>query len=90
LVQQHNLALVEKATLVAVKVINGWNLSSRPIMHETKALMITIQSQNNKVVFNVISFPTNLIIVGLSWHNHGQNLSSGLVTQAMAFKEGHR
>ncbi len=86
-VQQHNLTLVEKATLVVVKEINGWTLSSGPIMHETKALTIIIGSQNSKVVFNVISSPTNPIIIGLSWRNHGRNLSSGLVTQAMASKK---
>jgi len=59
--------LVEKTTQVVVKVITGRSLSSRPIMHETKALMVTIKSHNNKVVFNVISSLTNLIIIGLSW-----------------------
>ncbi len=67
LVRQHNLELVEKVTPVAVEVIDGWNLSSRPIMHETKALIVTIGSHNSKVVFNVISSPTNPIIIGLSW-----------------------
>jgi hypothetical protein len=66
LVQQHNLALVEKATLMEVKVINGWNLSSRPITHETKVLKIIIWSHSSKAVFNVISSPTNLIIIRLS------------------------
>jgi hypothetical protein len=87
LVQQRNLTLVEKATLAVVKVINGRNLSSRPLMHETKELTITIGSQNNKFVFNVISSPTNPIIIGFSWRSHGQNLSSRLVTQAMASKK---
>ncbi len=48
-------------------MIDGQNLSSRPIMHETKALTIIIGSHNNKVVFNVISSLTNPIIIGLSW-----------------------
>jgi hypothetical protein len=34
-------------------------------MHETKALEIIIRSHTNKVVFNVISSQTNLIIIGL-------------------------
>jgi hypothetical protein len=58
---------VEKTTLVAIEVINGQNLSSRPITHETKALTIIIGSHSNKVVFNVISSLTNPIIIGLSW-----------------------
>jgi hypothetical protein len=46
---------VEKVTLVAVKMIDGQNLSSRPVTYETKALMITIGSHNSKIGFNVIS-----------------------------------
>ncbi len=48
-------------------MIDGWNLFSRPITHETKALIVTIGSHNNKVVFNVISSTTNPIIIKLSW-----------------------
>ncbi len=48
-------------------MIDGRNLSSRPLTYETKALMITIGSHNSKVVFNIISFPTNPIIIELSW-----------------------
>jgi hypothetical protein len=59
--------LVKKATLVAVEVINGWNLSLGLVMHETKVLTVTIGSHNNKVVFNVTSSLTNPIIIGLSW-----------------------
>jgi hypothetical protein len=59
--------LVEKATPMAIKMIDGWNLSSRPVTHDTKALTITIGSLNSKVVFNVISSLTNPIIIGLSW-----------------------
>ncbi len=67
LVQQYNLALVEKMTLMVVKVINGWNLSSRLVTHETKVLKITIGSHNSKIIFNVVSSLTNPIIIGLSW-----------------------
>jgi hypothetical protein len=67
LVRQHNLALVGKATLMVIKIIDGQNLLSSPITHETMVLMVTIRSHNSKVVFNVISSPTNPIIIGLSW-----------------------
>jgi hypothetical protein len=60
------LALVAKNTLVPVKVIDGWSLSSKPITHETKALDVTIGSHTKKVVFNVISSPKNHVIIGLS------------------------
>jgi hypothetical protein len=50
---------------MAVKMIDGRNLFSGPITHETKMLMVTIGSHSNKVVFK--SSPTNPIIIGLSW-----------------------
>ncbi len=67
LVRQHNLALVEKVTPVVVKVIDVRNFFLGLVTHETKVLMVTIGSHSNKVNFNVISFSTNLIIIGLSW-----------------------
>jgi hypothetical protein len=45
-------------TPLVVEVIDGHNLSSKLITHETKALTITIGLDNSKVVFNVISSPT--------------------------------
>jgi hypothetical protein len=58
---------VEKSKPMLVEVIDGRNLSSRPITHETKPLNVTIGSHTNKVVFNVISSSRNPIIIGLSW-----------------------
>jgi hypothetical protein len=52
---------------MSIEVIDGWSLSSRLITHETKPLDVTIGSHTNKVVFNVISFPRNVVIIGLSW-----------------------
>jgi hypothetical protein len=49
-----------------VEVIDGQSPSSRPITHETKALGVTIVCHTSKVVFNVISFSKNLVIIGLS------------------------
>jgi hypothetical protein len=66
-VQQYKSVLVEKNTPLSVEVIDGWNLSSRPITHETKPLYVTIGSHISKVVFNVISSPRSLVIIGLSW-----------------------
>jgi hypothetical protein len=56
---------VEKNTPMPVEVIDGQNLSSRPIKHETKPLDVTIDSHINKVVFNVISSPRNHVIIEL-------------------------
>jgi hypothetical protein len=50
-----------------IEVIDGWNLSSRLVTRETKPLNVTIGSHTSKVVFNVISSPRNLVIIGLSW-----------------------
>jgi hypothetical protein len=58
---------VKKITPMAVEVIDGQNLFSSPMMHETKVLKITIGSHTSKVVFDVISSPTDPIIIGLFW-----------------------
>jgi hypothetical protein len=50
-----------------VEVIDGRSLSLGPITHETKPLHVTIGSHNGKVIFNVISFLRNPIIIGLFW-----------------------
>jgi hypothetical protein len=58
---------VEENTPMLVEVIDGRNLSSRPITHEIKPLDVTISSYTNKVVFNVIPSLKNPIIIGLFW-----------------------
>jgi hypothetical protein len=50
-----------------MEVIDGQSLSKRHVTHETKALNITIEMHTSKVAFNVISSPTNPIVIGLSW-----------------------
>ncbi len=65
LVWQCKLTLVEKNALMSVDVIDGQSFSSRPTTHETKALDVTIGFHTSKVIFNVISFPKNLIIIRL-------------------------
>jgi hypothetical protein len=67
LVQQYKLTLVEKSTLVLIEVIDGHSLSLGPIAHETNALNVTISFHINKIVFNVISFIRNIVIIGLFW-----------------------
>jgi large-conductance mechanosensitive channel len=58
---------VEKVTPVAVEMINGQNLYSGTIMHETKAVTVIIGSHSSKIIFNAISSSTNPIIIRLSW-----------------------
>jgi hypothetical protein len=58
---------VKNNTLVLVEIIDGRNLSLGPVTHETKPLNVTISSHTSKVIFNVISSPKNLVIIGLFW-----------------------
>ncbi len=58
---------MKKNTLIAMEVIDGQSFSKRPVTHEIKALNITIKMHTSKVAFNVISSPTNPIVIGLSW-----------------------
>ncbi len=67
LVRQFKLTQVENNTLVLVEIIDSQNLSLRLITYETKALDVTICSHTSKIIFNVISFLRNLIIIGLFW-----------------------
>jgi hypothetical protein len=60
---QHNLALLENATPMAVEAIDGQNFFLGPVMHETKALMVTNGSHSNNVILSL----TNPIIIGLPW-----------------------
>jgi hypothetical protein len=57
---------VKKATLVPIEVNDAQSFVSSLVMHETKVLEVTIWSHTNKMIFNVISSPTNPIIIGLS------------------------
>jgi hypothetical protein len=59
LVQQHKLVLGEKNTLILVEVINEWNLLSRPITHETKALQVIIQAMHYQSFFHCHNFVLN-------------------------------
>jgi len=59
---------MEKNTLLLVEVIDDSSFSSGLITHETKALDVTISFHTNKVVFNVISSPKNLVF-WLTLHN---------------------
>jgi hypothetical protein len=52
---------------MAMEVIDGQNLFSSPMMHETKVLKITIGSHTSKIVLDVIASPTNPTIIGLFW-----------------------
>ena len=66
-VKRHNLPIVSKNHPVAVEVIDGRPLISGDVTHETKPLDISLEGHRSTVVFNVISSPSNPLILGLSW-----------------------
>jgi hypothetical protein len=49
-VQQHNSALVDKVTLMVVKMMDGQSFFLGHVLYETKALMIIIGSHNSIIV----------------------------------------
>jgi hypothetical protein len=61
------MIVMKKNTPIAMGVIDGRSLSSRPMTHETKALDIIIDTHTNRVAFIVISSSINPIVLGLSW-----------------------
>ena len=65
-VERHKLPLVTKKCLVFVEVIDGRSLVSKDVTQETKALDIYIDQHRSTVVFNVIKFSSNPVILGLS------------------------
>ncbi len=67
LVKRHNLPIVLKKSPVAVEVIDGRPLISGDVIHETKPLDIILEGHRSTIVFNIISSPSNLLVLGLSW-----------------------
>jgi hypothetical protein len=67
LVKRHNLPIVPKKYPVAVEVIDGRPLISEDVTHETKSLNIILEGHQSTVVFNIISSPSNPLVLSLSW-----------------------
>lgn len=67
LVKRHNLPIVPKKYPVAVEVIDGRPLISGDVTHETKPLDIILEGHRSTIVFNIISSPSNPLVLGLSW-----------------------
>ena len=67
LVKRHNLPIVPKKYPVSVEVIDGRPLISGDVTHETKPLDIILEGYRSTVVFNIISSPSNPLVLGLSW-----------------------
>ncbi len=77
---RHKMILVKKSTPITTKVINDWSIFFRHVTHETKALDITIRTHTNNAAFNVISSPTNPIVIGLSTIRNLVHFNPKLVT----------
>ncbi len=67
LVKRHNLPIVLKKSPVAVEVIDSRPLISGDVTHETKPLDIILEGHRSTIVFNIISSPSNPLVLGLSW-----------------------
>jgi hypothetical protein len=57
--------MVKKSTLVLVEVIDGRTIASSAITHKTTPLELRIGKHAEKIVFNIISTPHHLVILGL-------------------------
>ncbi len=67
LVKRHNLPIVLKKYPMTIEVIDGRPLISRDVTHETKPLDIILEGHRSTIVFNIISFPSNPLVLGLFW-----------------------
>jgi hypothetical protein len=64
---KHNLELIRKAHPASVEVIDGRLLTSGNLMEETQPLEVMLGDQVSHVVFNIIQFPANPVVLGLLW-----------------------
>jgi hypothetical protein len=64
---KHSLELIGKAHPTPVEVINGWPLASGNVMEETQHLEVMLGDQVSHVVFNIIQYPANPVVLGLPW-----------------------
>jgi hypothetical protein len=67
LIKHHNLPIVLKKSLVVVEVIDGRPLILGNVTHETKPLDIILEGHRSTIVFNIISSPSNPLVLGLFW-----------------------
>jgi hypothetical protein len=67
LVKHHNLPIVPKKYPVTVEVIDGRPLILGDVTHKTKPLDIILEGHRITIIFNIISSPSNPLVLGLSW-----------------------
>jgi hypothetical protein len=58
------LELIRKAHPVPVEVIDGWPLVSRNVMDEIQPLEVMLGDLVYHVVFNIIQYPANPVVLG--------------------------
>ena len=64
---KHSLELIGKIHPIPVKVIDGRPLASGNVMQETQLLEVRLEDQLSHIVFNIIQYPTNLVVLNLPW-----------------------
>ncbi len=67
LVKRHNLPIFPKKYPVTVEVINSRPLILGDVTHKTKPLDIILEGHRSTIVFNIISSPSNPLVLGFSW-----------------------
>jgi len=67
LVKRHNLPIVPKKYHVTVHVIEDRPLISGDVTHESKPLDIILEGHRSTIVFNIISSPSNPLVLSFSW-----------------------
>jgi len=67
LVKPHNLPTIAKKYPVIVEVIDSRPLISGDVTHKTKPLDIILEGRRSTIVFNIISSPSNPLVLGFSW-----------------------
>ena len=72
---KHNIVLVKKVHLAPVEVIDGRHVISGNVVEETKPLEVILENHISHVIFNIIQYPSNPIVLSLPWFElHNPNI----------------
>jgi hypothetical protein len=76
---KHNLQLIKKAHPTPMEVIDGRPLTSGNVMEETQLLEVMLGDQVSHVVFNIIQYLANRVVLDLPWFElHNLNIDWNL------------
>ncbi|CAG8822521.1 25852_t:CDS:2, partial [Racocetra persica] len=70
LAHKYNLPINTKRTPLSVEVIDGREISSGAVIHETGPLLLCYQNHYEEIIFNLIQTPHYQVILGLPWLIH--------------------